>query len=164
MGLRTSRLLARSGRAPLVVPIEAASFCDLDDIAVLGSLHGSRRRAVHGEGAVAAPAMVVLEVIDKESPHVPLAENDDVVQALAADGSDDSLRVGFCQGLRGAVSTSSIPMHSTRILNAGPYTRSRSRIRKRGGASQGNASDSCWAVHCAVGCSVTLKCTTRRRA
>ena len=98
MGLRTSRLLARSGRAPLVVPIEAASFCDLDDIAVLGSLHGSRRRAVHGEGAVAAPAMVVLEVIDKESPQVPLAENDDVVQALAADGSDDSLRVRVLSG------------------------------------------------------------------
>ena len=29
--------------------------------------------------------------------------------------------------------------------------------------SFGNASTICWAVHCAVGCSVTLKWTTRRR-
>jgi hypothetical protein len=70
---------------------------------------------------------------------------------------------GFCHGLRGAVSTASMPRFSTRTLNAGPHMASRSRSRNRGAASQGNASTTCWAVHSAVGCAVTAKCTIRRR-
>jgi hypothetical protein len=41
---------------------------------------------------------------------------------------------------------------------------SRSRIMKRGASSNGNASTICWPVQRAVGCRVTLKCTTRRRS
>src|SRR6266567_4915831 len=41
---------------------------------------------------------------------------------------------------------------------------SRSRSRYRGISSHGKASTICFAVHCAVGCSVTLKCTMRRRS
>src|SRR5882724_2189991 len=41
---------------------------------------------------------------------------------------------------------------------------SRSRRRYCGASSQGNVSTTCCAVHCAVGCCVTLKCTMRRRS
>ena len=42
--------------------------------------------------------------------------------------------------------------------------RSRSRSRYRGASSHGKASMTCWAVHSAVGCSVMLKWTRRRRS
>src|SRR4029450_8290151 len=51
-----------------------------------------------------------------------------------------------------------------RLENATPYTASRSRRRYRGAVCQGNASTSYWAVHWAVGASVTLMWTTRRRS
>src|SRR4029453_1453971 len=70
---------------------------------------------------------------------------------------------GFCHGDRGAVLTSRIPRDWTRLENTAPYTASRSRRRSRGAVSHGNASTSCWAVHRAVGASVTLTWTTRRR-
>ena len=47
---------------------------------------------------------------------------------------------GFCQGERGAVMTYMMPMASARLLNAAPYEASRSRSRKRGAVSHGNAS------------------------
>ena len=78
----------RSGGAPLAVPIETASFLDLYDIAFLGSLDRARLGAVHGERAVAAPAVVVLEVVGEEPAQVTLTEDDDVVEALAANTAD----------------------------------------------------------------------------
>ena len=82
----TAPALRRSGGgAPLVVAIQAAGSSDLHDRAELGALHRPRRRAVHGERAVTAPAVVVLEVVAEEPPQVPLVDDDDVVQALAAE-------------------------------------------------------------------------------
>ena len=40
---------------------------------------------------MAAPKVVVVEVVAKEPPEVALAEDDDVVETLAADGADHSL-------------------------------------------------------------------------
>jgi len=73
------------------VAVEAASFRDLHDIPALGALHRPRRRAVHGEGAVTTPRVVVLEIVAEEPAEVALAEDNDVVEALAADAADHSL-------------------------------------------------------------------------
>jgi hypothetical protein len=73
------------------VAIEAAGFRDLHDMSVLGPLHRPRCWAVHGERAVTAPAVIVLEVVAEKPPQVPLLEDDDVVQALAADTPDHPL-------------------------------------------------------------------------
>jgi hypothetical protein len=43
---------------------------------------------------------------------MPLAENKDMVRALAADRADEPFREGFCHGLWAAVSTSRIRMRS----------------------------------------------------
>ena len=71
---------------------------------------------------------------------------------------------GFCQGERGAVTTSSIPKCLSREQKWLPYMQSRSRIKYFGASSKGNASTICCAVHGAVGCVVTLKCTILRRS
>jgi hypothetical protein len=81
----------RSGGAPLVVPIETACFLDLYNVAFLGSLDRARLGAVHGERAVAAPAVVVLEVVGEQPAQLMLIEDDDVVEALAADTADHPL-------------------------------------------------------------------------
>ena len=73
------------------MPIETASFVDLEDIAFIGSLDRARLGAVHGERAVAAPAVVVLEVVGEQSAQVMLIEDGDVVEALAADTADHPL-------------------------------------------------------------------------
>ena len=83
--------VARSGCASLIVTIQAAGFSDLHGRADLGALHRPRRRAIHGKRAVTAPAVVVREVVAEEPPQMPLVEDDDVVQALAADAADHPL-------------------------------------------------------------------------
>ena len=63
-----------SGGASFVVAIEAAGFRDLDDgLTEIEALHRSRRWAVHGEGAVATPRVIVAEVVAEEPPEVALA-------------------------------------------------------------------------------------------
>src|SRR5712691_258173 len=59
--------------------------------------------------------------------------------------------------------TSVMPMPATRLRKTSPYTASRSLNAHRGAVSSGKASMTCCAVHSAVGCSVTLKWTIRRR-
>src|SRR5206468_2549050 len=43
------------------------------------------------EGAVAAPRVVVVEVVAEKPAEVALAEDDNVVEALAADAADEAL-------------------------------------------------------------------------
>jgi len=80
------------------VPIQATGLCDLHDPTELGSVHRSRRRAVHGQRTVTAPAVVVHEIVTEERPQVPFVNNDHVVQALAANAADHSLCEGILPG------------------------------------------------------------------
>ena len=64
------------------MPLEAVTFHNLDHVAEFGLLHRARAWAVHLQGAMAAPAMVVLEVDAKKSSQVSLTEDDDLVEAL----------------------------------------------------------------------------------
>ncbi len=57
-----------SGCAPLVMPVEAASFGDLRHVPELGPLHQSRLRTVHAERPVTTPLVIVLKVVAEEPP------------------------------------------------------------------------------------------------
>src|SRR5437870_4672194 len=108
--------------------------------------------------------MVVGEVVPQPATQVGLVEHHHVARHSRRRVPIRRSTYGFCQGDRGAVLTSRIPMAWARLENTTPYTASRSRSKYRGAVSQGNASTSCWAVHSAVGASVTLMWTTRRRS
>jgi hypothetical protein len=71
---------------------------------------------------------------------------------------------GCCQGLRGAIFTSSRSRCLTRDWKAALEIESRSLSRSRGADSQGNASTICREVYGAVGCLVILKWMMRRRS
>src|ERR1700686_2554194 len=69
----------------------------------------------------------------------------------------------FCQGDRGAIGWSRMPIARIRCKKTGPYEVSRSRIRYRGAWSHGNASVAWREIPSAVGFAVTPNDTQRRR-
>jgi hypothetical protein len=83
-----------SSRQPLVVAVEAVSFHNLDHVTKFGLLHRARDWSVHFQGAVAAPAMIVLEVVAEKASQVAFTEDDHVIEALTPNAADDSLHEG----------------------------------------------------------------------
>jgi len=73
--------------------------------------------------------MVVGQIRGQQMAEMPLAEDDDVVQTLAPDGSDQSFRKRILPGLDGVEITSPMPMLAT-----GAGTRRRRWRRDRGAA------------------------------
>ena len=73
--------------------VEAAHFRELHDLTHLGRLHGPRLWRVLLEREVRSRTVVVAEVLAENPPQVFLPQHDDVVEALAAYGPDQSLDV-----------------------------------------------------------------------
>ncbi len=102
--------------------------------------------------------MIVREVLRQDPSEVRLVQNDDVVEALPANGSDQPLDVRILpRRLRGDEHlVDAHPLHP--MLEAQAVDRvAVTDLRYRGASSYGNASMTCWAVHVAVGFAVTLK-------
>ena len=68
--------------------VEAADFAKLDDPAEFWLLNGPAVGRILVERQVSACPVVVLEVASQGPAEVLFAEDDDVVQTLAPDGSD----------------------------------------------------------------------------
>jgi hypothetical protein len=59
---------------------------------------------------------MIIDEITVESPlEMALVEDNDVIQALSTNATNDALDIGFCQGLRGAMGRSFIPRLRTRF-------------------------------------------------
>jgi len=100
--------------------VQPARLGDLHDAAMVGAVHRSRFRAVHGERAVAAPAVIVLEVVAEEPAQVALVKNYDVVQALASDAADQTLDERVLPGASGRGENLFDPHALDPILERGP--------------------------------------------
>ncbi len=74
---------------------------------------------------------------------MPLVEDDDVVEELAAHASHPALGDAVLPGLRYAVVAALMPKDFTVETTDVEKIESRSKIRSRGAASKGNASRSC---------------------
>ncbi len=84
---------------PFVTMVEAANLGVCHDArAFCGCLDRTRRGRVLGQRQVCARPMVIDHVSRQDAPQVPLVEDDEMVQALAADGSDQSLGVRILPG------------------------------------------------------------------
>ena len=64
--------------------------------------------------------MIIGEIRGQDTSQMALAENDDVIQTLAPDGSDQSFRKRILPGLDGVEITSPMPMLATRRRNTSP--------------------------------------------
>ncbi len=74
--------------------MESANLWERDDLTAISVVDRSPVRRILLERQVRASAIVVARVVQKNSTEMSLVENDDVVQALAAQRPDESLRVG----------------------------------------------------------------------
>ena len=73
----------------MVVVVQAADVGDLDDPASARRLRRPRDRGVLVQRQVSAPLVVVAEISSQVATERAFVPDDDVVEALAADGADD---------------------------------------------------------------------------
>ena len=87
---------------------------------------------MHGRVFVQNPvrpnAITVACIGAQHAPQMPLANDNDVVQAFPANGPISRSAKPFCQGDRGAIGLSRMPIPRIRWITTEPKTRSRSRI------------------------------------
>ena len=83
----------RSGGATFVVVMQTADVWDLDDRAASQRLRSPRDGSVLVQREMSSPLVIVAEVGRDRPTEAGLVEHDDVVQALAANGSDDPFDV-----------------------------------------------------------------------
>ena len=73
--------------------MQSANFRERDDGSFCRRLDASCRRRVLLQGQMCARPMIVGEIRGQETSQMPLTEDDHVVQTLAPNGSDQSLRI-----------------------------------------------------------------------
>jgi hypothetical protein len=87
----------------------------------------------------------------QESAEMGLVQDDEMIQAFAANGADDPFDEGILPKRAGVVSTSRSSMLARRRVKASPYALSRSRRRYFGAVPSGKASMIWRVVQWAVG-------------
>jgi hypothetical protein len=71
-----------------------------------GELYRARPWAILIERKMRPRVVMILKIARQDAAQVTLAEDDDVIQTFAADRTDQTLDIWFCQGDRGAVMSS----------------------------------------------------------
>ena len=87
-----------SGGASCVAVVQPADHREGDDLPPIGRLALADLRRVLIECEVGPGAVIVLEVLPQDAPEVPLSENDDVVEAVPPNGTDNALAVRILPG------------------------------------------------------------------
>ena len=108
-----------------------------------------------------AGPVVIVHVSCKDVAQMAFVKDDDLIQALPPDRADHALDESVLP--RGAWCRDDLSDSHSRLLKTEPYEASRSRSRKLGAVSHGNASITCCESHAAVGCCVTSNRTIFRR-
>jgi hypothetical protein len=143
--------------------VQPSHFWDFPDYPKLRPLDQPRHRTIHGQRPVRTPVMIILEVLGQEPPQMALMQDDDMVQAFSTDTPDEPLHVWILPQTPGSDQYFfdpyvPYPLPKSSAVDPVPIAQEIAwRFFPR------NASTTCWAVHSAVGCFVTLKWTTRRR-
>ena len=83
-----------SGCAPLVAMVQAADLWEGNNGTCGGWLYRPRLRAILAEREMCAAPVVVVEVRRQHTAQVTLVEDDDVIEAFAADRADDAFDIG----------------------------------------------------------------------
>src|SRR5919202_6874780 len=74
--------------------MQPTHFWDFPDQPKLRPLDRPRHRTIHVQRPMRAPVMIILEISSQEPPQMARVQDDHVVQAVAADTSDESFDVG----------------------------------------------------------------------
>lgn len=135
--------------------MQSAYLWEHDDGPELSPIRPSSVRSILRKRQMCARAVVVVDILREDPARVALVEDDDVIQALATERSDEALRVGVMpRRPRG-----NGDLTKTQSRDALPELRSMDpiaiadQVPKR--VSSGSASTICCAVQAAVGWAVT---------
>ena len=109
--------------------MQAADLRDRDDLPDPARHDRAWVGAILVERKMRACSMVVVDVARQDAAQMARIEDDEVIQTLAANRADQALDVGVLPGEQGAVTTSLMPIASTRLRKSVPYETSRSRSR-----------------------------------
>jgi hypothetical protein len=144
--------------------VETGDFGQLRDSAHGGWLDRPGLGRILAERQVSSSPVVASEVALEDPTEMALAEDDYMVEAFSTYRPHKALGVWVLPRTprRGQHRLDAHAAHPT--AERLPVDTSRSRILYSGAVSSGKASTICWAVQRALGCSVTLQWTTRRRS
>ena len=93
--------------------VQAAHFTNLDYFAFGGRLHRSESRGVLGERQMSSPLMVISKIGRERSMQRAFAEDDDMIQAFAANRPNQPFDIRPLQWRPGADSTCFMPIAFT---------------------------------------------------
>jgi hypothetical protein len=82
-----------SGCASFVTVVQAADFGECDHAAFVWSLHAAWRGRVFCQGEMGSRFVLVENISGERAPQMRLVEDDHVIEALAAHGTDQTLRI-----------------------------------------------------------------------
>jgi hypothetical protein len=88
-------LTGYSGGASLVVVMESSYFRQRDHVTFGRGLHASWRGRVFLQREMRSRPMIIGDISGEHVPQMRLAEHDHVIQTLATNGSDQSLRIAI---------------------------------------------------------------------
>jgi hypothetical protein len=150
-------------RSPDVSMVQATDFANWHHVSKLRWLDRPFVRRILGEGEVGPGAVVVLEVSGEDVSPVALAQDEDMVETLSANRADQAFREGILPRASGS-REDFLDLHAPHTLAEGVPVDGVSIAEEigRGGVVGESVHDLLGGPR-AVGCSVTLKCRTRRR-
>ena len=82
-----------SGCASFVSMVQAADFRKRDHVSFFWRLHATGRRRVFRQGEMGPRFVIAGEISGERAPQMRLVEDDHVIEALAANGSDQAFRI-----------------------------------------------------------------------
>jgi hypothetical protein len=88
-------------RLSLIVVVEAPNFRHGDHSTPFWRLYWASIRAIHLQRQVRAPRVVISQVTREDAPEVVLTQDDNVVQAFAANTPDEALHIRVLPGTPG---------------------------------------------------------------
>ena len=74
--------------------LESADIRELDNLPETGRLHGAMVGRVHLQGLMNPPLVIEIGIASQNSAQVPLVQDNDIVETLAAQGPNHPFRVG----------------------------------------------------------------------
>jgi hypothetical protein len=113
-GQRGACRRVNSRGSTLIAMMEPAHLREGNNVTGGRRLDGARTWAILAQREMRSGVMMILKISRQDAAQVTLVEDDNVIQTFTADRSDETLGKGFCQGERGAVMTSVMPIARTR--------------------------------------------------